>query len=149
MGGSFLTVGAFKKPSDPIASITSFFTGNIDDLGLWDQALEQTEVSAIYNLAVNSALNYNLNQSQQMLNVFNGQTSSVTFGELTWIPKLDGSIPGAAGDVIALGNNQFLLNLGSGNGLISTQVPEPSSITLLSLLLLGFFQKRKNVRTVK
>ncbi|NLF08979.1 MAG: LamG domain-containing protein [Pirellulaceae bacterium] len=104
----------------------------VDDVSLWDVALDGAYVAAITNLA-DSALNYGTVQANELFVGFDGQTTVSTDGE-TWYYAASG-IGGVDGAVNDLGDGNYSLNLGGGAGM-TTVVPEPG---VLALLVCGLF----------
>jgi hypothetical protein len=103
-------------------------TGSIDDAGLWSEVLTDAKARALYSLANNGTLNYDLGQAQQLFNVFDAGSGSVTVGSQTWY--YDTFTGTNLGDVQESGSN-FLLPLGLGGGL--STVPEPTATCLLAI----------------
>ena len=125
------------------------WNGGIDDAGIFSEALSAEKISAIYSLATDSDLGYDLSESDLLFATFEqGEmgdlNASVEIDGTTW-QYVDSGLPvgltGSSG-MFSLG-----LNPTSGSGLQTLAVPEPAAIaiwTLLGTAMLGFgFVRRR------
>lgn len=112
------------------------FDGEIDDVGIFSRAMTDNEIAAIYNLAEEAALNYDLGDADAVLDVFNNG-GEAEIGELIW--RQTSSLNQAEGEVVAVGDGFSLQLDANGNGVIGALavVPEPASIAIWSLIGLG------------
>ncbi len=123
--------------------------GVVDDVGVFSSSLTASDVVAIYSLAVEAGLQYDLGDSNTLLEAFANGDPSVEIDGVTWSAAT--GLTGTAGQVINLGldsqgNNLFEINLGGGNGFQVLAVPEPASIaiwTLIGAVLIGIGWRRQ------
>ena len=117
--------------------------GSADDIGVFSTSLTATEVAAIYNLAITSELEYDLGESNTLLEAFDNGASLVEIDGVFWSAAT--GLGGAEGAVVAQGDGTFAINLGNGNGFQSIAIPEPASIALWSLMGIagiGYYMNR-------
>jgi hypothetical protein len=109
---------------------------------VWDEELSPTEVLAAYNLASDATLQYSAEKASRLFGLFEAGSGDVPIGDLTWVNQAN--VGGSAGDLIALANGRFALNLDGTNG-VATAAPEPSTIILLGcgLLVLALHYHRR------
>ncbi len=90
------------------------FAGQLDDIGYWSGVLSGGEAKAIYSLAQEDALAYDLGKVKQLFDVARAGSGQVTIGGLTWAfaSGLDGDI----GLVAKVGDDYFLRLDDAGNG---------------------------------
>jgi len=91
--------------------------GLVDDVAFWDETLTDGKVAALSNLAIESALNYDANQVNQLFEVFDGTTDTAVIDGKRWFKR--DSVVGSSGDVTATGGGNFSVNL-DGTGGVST-----------------------------
>jgi hypothetical protein len=106
--------------------------GLVDDVGVFQVALTAAEAGAIYSLAAEPDLGYDLGLVTLMLEAFDEGDDSVTINGTVW-QSVTG-LAGPEGQVQNLGDGGFEINLGGGNGFAVQAVPEPASIAAWSLL---------------
>jgi len=130
-----------------------YFTGAVDDVGVWTNELSATEVAAIYSVGDNSTLQYNAAEAATLFDVFDGTLPGATIDLLSWSRVDDGSLGGADGELVDLGGGSFSLNLGGGDGVLGVVVsgvviPEPSAFLIwaLGLLGLGWCARRRRTK---
>jgi hypothetical protein len=121
------------------------FTGAIDDMGIWNQALSDGEVKSLGNvLTVNGGAlgDYGIAKMNTLFGVYD-TGASATVGGLTW-NKFTGAIGGTAG-AVTFSDGVYTAWLDSTSGV--TTVPEPGTLALLAGGLLGLiayaWRKRK------
>ena len=120
-------------------------SGLIDDVGVFSTSLTATEVAAIYNLAVEPGLEYDLGKVNTLLEAFDNGDSLVEIDGVLWGAAT--GLGGADGEVVDLGDGNFSVNLGNGVGFQTVEIPEPASLVLWSLLgLVGIGYSVKRLR---
>jgi hypothetical protein len=90
-----LTIGAYYGPDTMYGPSNS----TIDDIGVFDRTLSDGEAKAIFNTPAITALgSYDLGRMNQLFELFNAGTGSVSIGNLTWsnVSGLTGHNPGDA-----------------------------------------------------
>ncbi len=105
--GSAFNVG--KSANDPFLGpgVQQHFNGLLDDVAIWDETLSETEVRALYQMAVEPALKYDAGQFQQLRALFLAGSGSVMLGARSWsyatnLPATEGLLNTAAGYVLVL-----------------------------------------------
>ncbi len=100
-----------------------FFGGQMDDVGLWDNALTGAEVKALVSLAEHPQLNYDLGQAEELFNLSDAETGSVVIGGRTWTATP--GLSSEAGVIVAddTGALSLLLDADNGVGVRSEAVP--------------------------
>ncbi len=122
-------------------SPNEFYSGAIDDMGIWNNVLTATEVKALYNLGNDPVLNYGAADAQALFDLFAAGSGTAVVGGHTWMPA--SGLPGAAGDAGAyyVGNGGFyyvtLDSNGGGVMLDCICIPEPSTLVLLGIGAIG------------
>ena len=127
-------------------------TGLIDDVSLWGETLTDGKAIGLFNLAVETELNYDASQAFDLFEVFDGNLAEAAIdngsGTLVWTQA--SGLGGAAGDVVNLGDGSFFLNLDGTDGVLGAPlaVPEPASIAIWMLIGLGLagysYRRRKS-----
>jgi hypothetical protein len=94
------------------------YDGRIDDLGVWNQALEEARIKALYTLAAQPELDYSIAEVRQLFALFDAHKGSVGIGQRGW-HYTETEATGAPGEVVNIGGH-FALRLGvSGFGVIT------------------------------
>lgn len=109
--------------------------GFIDDAGIFTESLSAEKIEAIFDLATNSELGYDLSDDDLLFATFEqGAGASVDINGLTWQFVDSGLTPGLTGSdgAFSLG-----LDAASGAGLQTVAIPEPASVAIWSLIGLG------------
>lgn len=104
------------------ANSTNFqqFSGDLDDLAIWNRPLAAVEVRAMVSLANTAGLLYDAGKVDALLTAFDDATDTEIDGT-TWKYQAAG-LTGASGVVVTTATNQYELNLDGGEGLV---VPRP------------------------
>ncbi len=125
--------------------------GRIDDVGFWGNQLSAAKVLAVYTVGDNTDplgnganLNYDLGQAQQLFNIYDAASGTVTIGGRTW--QYITGLTTDQGELTRIGNSYFLRLDLAGNGVLSVGVPEPTSGGLLGLGCLGLATKARRRR---
>ncbi len=113
------------------------YVGQLDDIGLWNSALDTGEAIGVFNLAMEPALGYGVGEAQMLFDVYDGLEAHAFIGDLRWDKVPDGTLTGSPGDVVELGRFSYGLVLNDAGGGVLSTVPEPSTITLCAVGLLG------------
>ena len=128
----------------------SAYTGDLDDMAIWNNELTAIEALALFDLGDETALNYNASEVQSMFTAFAG-TTDVTVDGTFWEYQASG-IVGVEGEVNNLGGGDFSINLGGGAGFATgtasatNGVPEPASAALLLIAIASMAALRRHTR---
>ena len=116
---------------------TNGFDGQLDDAAYWTNALSATEIKALFELADESALNYDAGEVQSLLDLFAQGSGSTIVDGTEWYYVGNG-LDGGLG-VVAPNGDGFDLQLAANGSGLTTEVaiPEPASIAIWSLIGLG------------
>jgi len=108
--------------------------GIVDDVGLWNTVLNDAEIRALYTLADNATLNYDLGDAQDLFDIHHaGLGASADVAGRTWYHAT--GLGGGLGELVQSGG-EFSLQLDAcGSGV--TTVPEPSSAMLLLISMVS------------
>ena len=125
-----------------------WFSGQIDDVGLWDSGLSEGKAKAVYYLAVDPLLRLDLGGADRLFQLYDAGSggSPQVFAGLTWKYATGlGSYPLGIPTRDAAGNVFLRLdNLGAG---VAGMVPEPESFLLLGVgglaSWMGLFWRRR------
>ncbi|MCM8761501.1 MAG: PEP-CTERM sorting domain-containing protein [Candidatus Omnitrophica bacterium] len=148
-------VGGFK-----IGRQNYGFDGTVDDVAIWNRALDANEVAAIYNLGMAGKgiedfehittaipdldLNYTTSQIKQLTDLYVAGSGEVAIDNVTW-RYLSGTLPGDTGYDIGDSwtyNGRYYIKLGSG--LEGEPVPEPATVVGLvgAIIAMGYRRVR-------
>ncbi|HUS47955.1 MAG TPA: LamG-like jellyroll fold domain-containing protein [Phycisphaerae bacterium] len=77
---------ALKDDKDGASALTCGYTmvGDVDEAGVFSYALRPGQVIAIYSLAQDKDLNYNLSQVNQLIEMHKAKTGTIEIGGKTW-----------------------------------------------------------------
>lgn len=98
------------------ASVTQQYSGDLDDLAIWNRPLGAVEVRAMVSLANTAGLQYDAGKVDALLTAFDDATDAEIDGR-TWKYQAAG-LTGTAGTVVTTAANQYELHLGGGAGLV-------------------------------
>jgi hypothetical protein len=122
--------------------------GDIDDVAVFSVALTSAQIAAIYNLALEPGLQYELGKANTLLEAFDDGDAQVTIDGDLWV-RTNG-LGGASGSVTALGGGNYAVNLLNGAGFQTAALPEPGSLVLFAGAALAAtiyaFRQRKQRR---
>ncbi len=118
---------------------TSYFDGQIDDVGIFSQDLLKGESTAVNSLATHT-LNYDLGEAEQLIDLHNAGSGTDTVDGRLW--SYATGLTSALGVVTQVGSNYHLKLDDTGTG-VTAPVPEPATMTLLLLGLPLALRRRK------
>ncbi len=104
--------------------------GAVDDLAMWNNALNIAEVKSISNLANTTALNYHAGNAQSLFNVYAESTSSANIGGKIWTKRAAGELTGAPGDIVSLGGGDYGLVLNADGSGVATNMAQRKSYAI-------------------
>jgi hypothetical protein len=93
------------------------YVGALDDIGYWSGVLTDGEAKAIYTLAQDAGLGYDLGKASSLFEIAQAKSGYVTFGDLTW--SCATGLTGGVGDILKTGDDYFLRLDADGNGVAS------------------------------
>ena len=93
--GSALAVG--KSANDPVSfpALQQYFSGQLDDVAIWDELLSDVEVLGLYQVGVTPGLQYDAGQFQQLRSLHQAGAGAVTLDGKLW--EYASHLPGAGG----------------------------------------------------
>jgi hypothetical protein len=106
-----------------------YWTGKVDDSGVWDIALTGNEVAALYDVSASSALGYDADDFERLRKIHAAGSGAVTIGSLQWsyatgLTQAAG-LSGSSGAGFTL-----VLDAAADTGLVST--PAPVQLTVVT-----------------
>jgi hypothetical protein len=106
-----------------------YWTGKVDDSGVWDIALTGNEVGAFYDVSASSALGYDADDFEQLRKIHAAGSGAVTIGSLQWsyATGLTQAV-GLSGSSAA--GFDLVLDAAADTGLVSG--PAPVQLTVLT-----------------
>ncbi len=139
-----LLLGVYSGNAAGSSGIRNRFDGLMDDLGLWGGTNSEyipgpVEIAAIHAMGRFEGLTLDDPQLDEFLVAFNaGEGNSAMVGDGTWMYSANLS---AGSDLGAFGGDggpgSFVVLDDAGNGMILAAVPEPSTLALAALALMG------------
>ena len=114
-----LTVKDIIFGGDAYSSV--HYVGDLDDIGYWNGVLSDGEAKAIYTLAQEATLEYDLGQASELFEIAQAGSGEVTIGSLTW--NYATGLSGGVGVVVKNGDDYFLQLDNQGNGVTTGVVP--------------------------
>ena len=110
------------------------YTGLLDDIGYWTNRLTDAQAISLFDLGDIAVLNYDLGEAQQLWDRHAAGSGSTTIAKdgRMWFARR-GGLSGGLGQVIDLGEGDYELQLDPNGGGVSTIIPEPSSVTVLTM----------------
>ena len=103
------------------------FTGTLDDVAIWTEALSPAAVLALFQLGDTDDLAYDAGAANRLFEAY-AEGLNVMVDGTPWYYAADG-LTGGLGEVVDLGGGDFAVRLASGAGM--TTVPEPATLLLL------------------
>jgi len=118
------------------------FQGDLDDIGVWDEALDPKKIALLNGLGRFSGVDLGSASIDNVLAVYNATSGTATAGSEIWGYKtgLGSTTVGATGGSVAGGDAYIVLDT-SGNGV--QQIPEPATVALAAVGLLGLRRRRR------
>ena len=106
-----------------------YWTGRVDDPGVWDIALTGNEVAAFHDVSASSVLRYDVDDFEQLRKIHAAGSGAVTIGNIEW-SYASGltQAPGLSGSSAAGFN--LVLNAAADTGLVSG--PAPVQLTVFT-----------------
>jgi len=126
------------------AGIVAGYPGKLDDVAVWNDPLTDGKAIALFSLAEEPNLEYDVSLSQQLFNVYDDAGSSrATIDNRTWEYVAGLSSNFGLGQVENIGSFYYLRLDDNGAGVQT--VPEPAGLLLLALgaLILGSRLRRR------
>ena len=135
-----------------------YFRGSLDDFAIWDQEITAAQTRALYNLGLrlgqnDSEFNFNYDAGQvlELFGAHESQSESAAVSRTndvwTYATGLNQLTPAGTveGDLFTSGATTYLLvsSADVGTGLA---IPEPTTLTLATLGLIGFVARRRRQR---
>lgn len=139
---SALTDAAFDFAIGKLGSITLNYQGGVDDVGLWSNGLTSGEAIALYNLAQQAGLLYDLGAADILFELHNAQSGTAFINGKTWGYTTGLSL--GVGVVQQIGSQYFLQLDASGTGVFTLPAPEPATFWLLGLGLIALRRRTRH-----
>lgn len=120
--------------------------GDVDDVAVFSVALTTAQIAAIYNLALEPGLRYELGEANTLLEAFDDGDAQVVIDGDIWV-RTNG-LGGTSGSVTSLGNGGFAVNLLNGAGFQTLVLPEPGSLAMFAVAAFAsaFYLLRQRTR---
>ena len=138
---SLLTDAPFDLAIGKLGSSTLNYQGDIDDVGLWGDDLTAGEAIALYNLAQQSELMYDLGTANELFELHNAGSGEQGIGGQRWAYTTGLTI--GEGMVQKIDGRFFLQLDASGTGLQTIPIPEPATFWMLGLGLLALRRRAR------
>lgn len=151
-GTSFIFSGGLGNTKSLELGVSSGnWTGLLDDVGIWSNALTAGEVRSIYTLATNGTFGYGLEDVTQLHSLWalgsGGGTLNLSGYDWQYSNSLSGSGYNAGDLYFNSSTNQWVLQLDATSGLTAT--PEPGRMLLFALgLSLVTLRRSRSIRVV-
>ena len=121
-----------NKDNNNVPFQNFFFNGKIDDIGIWNRALTQQEITALYNAASGTVSALNCNGFTQSGNLFSGQAATNVSVSVPYIGGNNGTYGGqtiSSTGVTGLTATLISGTLANGNGTVSFAITgTPSAV---------------------
>jgi hypothetical protein len=132
----------YRNDDNRMNGVEGNFNGRVDDVAVWDTALNAAEVRALHFVGNTPALGHDAGEMQSLIDLFASGGGSRTVDNIVWQYDANaGRFGGAPGDAFQSGQN-YVLRLGPGTeGLVG--IPEPSSLALAAGSLLFLVRRRR------
>jgi hypothetical protein len=104
-GGDDISIGVRNS-----GGTNPFSSGDIDDVGVWNEVLSTGKIAALYNLAVDS-LAYDAGDANTLFELYDSGSGTATAGGTKWVYAT--GLTGSVGEVL---NSEAVVLDASGNG---------------------------------
>ena len=134
----------YRNDTDRMNGVEGNFNGKVDDVAVWNNALNAAEVRALHFVGNTAVIGHDASDLQSLLDLFASGSGSRTVDNIMWQYDANaGRFGGAPSDAFASGNT-YVLRLGSGaEGLVGTVIPEPGALGLAVGSLLFLARRRR------
>jgi concanavalin A-like lectin/glucanase superfamily protein/PEP-CTERM motif-containing protein len=134
----------YRNDDNRMNGVEGNFNGKVDDVAVWNTALNPREIKALRYVGDTAALGHDAGEMQSLINLFGTGAGALNVDNIRWQYDANaGRFGGNPGDAFQSGSN-YVLRLGAGaEGLVGTVIPEPGSLALAAGSLLFLARRRR------